>query len=293
MALARSHLYVPGDRAEMVKKAGLRGADALIIDLEDAVALSHKDNARSIVAAALASGIEGAGEIWIRVNSPSVRDGAETLADLEVAVTEGVAGVLVAKVDTPDEIATVVAEIERLEHARSLPGTLMLGAMVESATGLAACEAIARSRRVARFQAGEADLAASLGIEVADDELEMLPIRHRIVAAAAAAGIDPPTGPVSIDIANLDRLAVSTLRLRRLGFAGRAVIHPAQIPIVHAAFTPSPEALARARHLVATFEAAVTDGTGVIVDAEGRMIDEAVVLSARRVLAIGRQRGRP
>ncbi len=275
---------MPGDRQTLIAKAGTRGADALILDLEDAVAPEHKDDARSNIAEALAAGIEGADEIWVRVNAPSANGGADIAADFDVAVVPGVAGIVIAKVDSVDEAISAIDVVKKIEAARHMSGDLEIAVMVESASGLLACEAIASLDRVTRIQAGEADLAASLGIEVALDELELLPIRHRIVLAAAAAGIDPPIAPVSTEITNLDRLRTSSERLRRLGFVGRAVIHPAQISIVHEVFAPDAGRVASAALVIEQFERALSKGAGVIVDDQGRMIDEAVIRSARRIL---------
>ncbi len=143
---------------------------------------------------------------------------------------------------------------------------------------------IAQAPRVRRLQVGEADLKADTGIEPGDDERELLWVRSQVVLVSAAAGIDPPVGPVSTNFRDLDALRVSTEAVRRLGYRGRACIHPAQIAVVHEVFTPSPEQVDAARALIAAYDAAVAAGSGVLIGADGRMVDEAVVRQARRLV---------
>ncbi|MFC6929162.1 aldolase/citrate lyase family protein [Actinomadura yumaensis] len=133
---------------------------------------------------------------------------------------------------------------------------------------------------------GEADLRADLGVEPGPDGRELLFARSQVVMASAAARIEAPIAPVSTDFRDLDSLRASTLALKRLGFQGRACIHPDQLPVVNAVFTPSAQEVARARDLVERYDAAIAAGTGVCLDERGRLVDEAVVRSARRLLAI-------
>ncbi|TMQ94803.1 CoA ester lyase [Actinomadura soli] len=270
----RSALYVPGDRPEKLAGALTRGADALIADLEDAVAPGAKPTARRTVAAWLTTLPQDAPEIWIRINPGEA--GHEDLRALE-PVLPTVAGICVAKTETPADLAT----IDKLLG----PAKAALCPVLESAAAVLGAQEIARAPRVVRLQLGEADLCADIGVDPGADERELLWPRSQIVLASAAAGIDPPLGPVSTDFRDLDRLAESTHALRRLGFQGRACIHPAQLPVVNEVFTPSPDELARARALVARFEAA---GSGVVQDESGRMVDEAVIRRARRTLAQGK-----
>ncbi|MFI5429814.1 aldolase/citrate lyase family protein [Aeromicrobium sp. UC242_57] len=141
---------------------------------------------------------------------------------------------------------------------------------------------IAAAPRVHRLQVGEADLRADLGVTLGPDERELLWVRSQIVVTSAAAGIAPPIAPVSTDFRDLDALRASTEALARLGFVGRACIHPAQVAVVNDVFTPSAEAIAEAEEVLAALAAA---GSGVAVDSRGRMLDEAVARQARRVLA--------
>ena len=137
-----------------------------------------------------------------------------------------------------------------------------------------------------RLQIGEVDLTGELGVTPGADEVELVGIRTQVVLASAAAGIAPPVGPVSRITADPAALAVSTRRLRRLGFVGRACIHPAQIPVVHEVFTPTADEVEQARAVIALLDRAEAHGSGVVLDAEGRMVDAAVLHAARRTLAL-------
>ncbi|MFE3448999.1 HpcH/HpaI aldolase/citrate lyase family protein [Nonomuraea sp. NPDC059194] len=265
----RSALYVPGDQPDKLAKALDRGADALIVDLEDAVPPSAKERARGTVAEWLRT-LSGAGpEVWVRINPGEL--GHE---DLGAVALPGVAGVCVAKTESAAELAAVDEALGDAPWIKVCP-------LLESGAAVLAAAAIARAPRVVRLQLGEADLRADLGVEPGPDERELLWARSQVVLASAAARIGPPLGPVSADFRDLDRLRESTRALKRLGFHGRACIHPAQVAIANEVFTPTAEEIERARSLIVRFEAS---GSGVVLDDAGRMVDEAVIRQARRVL---------
>ncbi|KAB2977614.1 CoA ester lyase [Streptomyces sp. SS1-1] len=271
----RSALYVPADRPDMLAKALDRGADSLIVDLEDAVAPDAKETARGICAAWLeglppADERPGGPEIWVRVNPGALgRDDARAVA------SPAVTGLIVAKTERVGDLVAVAGELEAAPWISLCP-------LLESASALLSAPLIARGPRVTRMQLGEADLCADAGIEPGPDERELLWPRTQLVLACAAAGLAAPLAPVSTDFRDLDALRESTRALKRLGFGGRSCIHPAQIPVVNEVFTPSPEEVEGARALVRRFEEA---GSGVTRDDSGRMIDEAVIRGARRILA--------
>ncbi|MEU5882497.1 CoA ester lyase [Spirillospora sp. NPDC047279] len=278
----RSALYVPGDAPGKLAKAFSSGADELIVDLEDAVPLAGKEAARRSVAEWLASGPRGSRgpRVWVRINP-----GEPGIADARAVALPGVAGLCLAKAETPAQLEALDVLLTGLEKERGLdPGGLGTIPLLESAAAVLAAPALARAPRVVRLQLGEADLRADLGAEPGPDERELLVARSQVVLASAAAGIEPPIAPVSTDFRDLDRLRASTLALRRLGFRGRACIHPAQIPVVNEVFTPTGDEIEQARDVVARHEAALAAGSGVGLDAHGRLIDEAVVRSARRLL---------
>lgn len=281
---ARSHLYVPGDRADVLAKAVTRGADALIIDLEDAVAPSAKDAAREAVAAFLGeqptAGTAGP-ELWVRVNS-----GAAALMDVRSVVTPALSGICLAKTQNPDEVVAVAELLTELEVQNGMvAGAVAIAPLLESASAVLGVREIAAGPRVARLQVGEADLSAELGVALGPDERELLWVRSQVILASAEAGIEPPVGPVSTNFRDLDALRDSTLALRRMGYRSRACIHPAQVAVVNEVFTPTAAELSRARELVEAYDAAIASGDGVFTDADGRMVDVAVVRAARRTVA--------
>lgn len=289
----RSHLYVPGDQANRLQRATERGADALIVDLEDGVAPQARAEARRIVGKWLASvpGAHASGgrapvEVWVRVNPVGSARPEDLREDLAVAVAPGVTGICLAKAQSADELVVLDELLANAEaRAAIAENTLRVSAIIESARGLVSAVAIAGAPRVQRLQIGEVDLSAELGLTPGPDEIELLPLRTQVVVASAAAGIGAPLGPISTNFTDLVAFRAGTERLKRLGFGGRAVIHPAQVPVVHDVFTPTAEELSRARDLVERFEAAAAKGTGVLVDERGRMVDEAVVRAARNVLS--------
>ena len=266
----RSYLYVPGHRSEMFAKARSRGADALILDLEDAVPEAAKEEARLAVADFLRTRAGQGPAIWVRLNA------GELLADdVRAIIAAGPDGVSLPKVSSPED----VARLGELLAGRPVP----IIALIETAAGVLNAPAIARAPGVVRLAIGEADLCAELAMAPSDDEHELAPIRTHIVLASAAAGLEPPVGPVSTDFADLEAFRRSTEAIRRMGFGGRAAIHPAQVGVVNDVFTPTADAVAEARRLIARFEAA---GGGAGVDEHGRMVDEAVVRAARRTLSL-------
>ncbi|HEX9711531.1 MAG TPA: CoA ester lyase [Actinomycetota bacterium] len=264
----RSMLYVPGDQPEKLAKAAARGADALIVDLEDAVPVGRKAEARATVAAWLRERPR-APVVWVRVN-------ADELLGEDVAAIAG---------DSPDGVylpkCSSVAEVDRLVRALG-EADVPVCALLETAAGILDARAIASHPRVTRLAIGEADLSAELGIDPSPDERELAPMRAMVVLASAAAHLEPPVGPISTDFADLEALRASTVALKRMGFGGRAAIHPAQVAVINEVFTPTPDEVTRARELLERFEAS---GGGVVTGGDGRMVDEAIVRAARRTLA--------
>jgi citrate lyase subunit beta/citryl-CoA lyase len=266
---ARSYLYVPGDRPERFAKALASGADAVILDLEDAVAVPAKDRARDNVAEALSADPAGPTEVWVRVNQ-----GDRGLFDLAVITgLPGLTGVFLPKAS--------VASVTTVGPALA---TTPAVALVESAATLVELPELARSAGPAALAMGEVDLAADLGIDTSDDGAELWPIRLSVVVASTAAGLVPPIGPVWIAVRDLDGLATATVELRRRGFGARQAIHPDQVGPINAAFTPAPAEVERALALLAGADEA---GNGAWVGPDGRMVDEAVLRSARRTAELG------
>ncbi|MFD3459914.1 HpcH/HpaI aldolase/citrate lyase family protein [Nocardia fluminea] len=269
----RSALYVPGNRPELFAKALAGQADVVLIDLEDAVPMRDKETARREATSWLRSVPAHRGRIWVRVNAGDLGDD-----DLAAVAPCGPAAVCLAKTESAQRVRAAAAILGRYEPDAQ---TVRLCPLLETAAAIYAAREIAMAPRVLRLQIGEADLCADTGISPGDDERELLTARSQVVLAAAAAGIAAPLAPVRTDFRDLDALRVSTLALQRIGFRGRACVHPAQVPVVNEVFTPTRADLDRARALVTGFDAAAS---GVMVDDTGRMVDSAVIRRARRLL---------
>ncbi len=255
-------LFVPGDRPERFAKALAGGASGAILDLEDAVAPERKARAREDVRAWL-DGQDDLHNVCVRINPP---DGADGRADLAMlAGARRPAAVLVPKVGAPRDVEPVAAAL----------GDLPQIALIETARGVAACEAIAAAPRVAALAFGPYDLAAELGGE--SDADVMLPHRARVLVAARAAGRWAIDGP-SREYGDPAIPGRDALQSRRLGYDGKLLIHPAQIAPVRAAFAPSADELAYARRVV---DAAARSSPAVL---DGTMIDTPILLAAQRVL---------
>ncbi|MET0198885.1 CoA ester lyase [Rhodococcus sp. RS1C4] len=273
---ALTFLYVPGDVPARFDKASRSGADAVVLDLEDAVVASNKDEARSTVAAWLAACEPGQVEIWVRVNPGALQD-----ADIRAVAGPNLTGIWLPKVESLEEIEAAARILDTVApHAE-------LSALIETGKGLLALPAIATGPRLRFLQIGEVDLAADLSIEPGDDGRALLFARSQVVVASAAAGLEPPLAAVSVEFRDTDAFAADTVELRRLGFRGRACIHPAQVAPARDAFVPTSEAVQEAEEIL---EALAQATSGVGVDKNGRLIDEAVARSARRVVQYAQSR---
>jgi citrate lyase subunit beta/citryl-CoA lyase len=270
-------LYVPGDRPGRFAKALASGADAVIVDLEDAVLAPAKDAAREHAARFLA-GLDRDGSrprVHVRINHPRGPYGAADLAAL--AGLDTLDAIRVPKVEGPADIDLV--------RERAGDGT-PLHCLIESARGVENASLIAAHPAVAAIALGEADLAAELGLR---GQHAFAWLRVRIVVAAAAAGLPAPAMAVHTDIADDEGLLASCLAGRDLGMFGRTAIHPRQLPVIRRAFTPGPDEIARARDVVEAAEAGAADGSGAVALPDGRFVDAPVVESARRTLALARR----
>jgi citrate lyase subunit beta/citryl-CoA lyase len=266
----RSLLYVPASSEPMLLKAGTRGADVLIVDLEDGVLPAAKEAARER-ALRLWRGLDlGGAEPWLRVNGSGTH---WHFADVDAARHLGPAAVVLPKCEDPGVVETV---------ARRLPD-VPLQLMVETAAGVLAAPALARVAGVAGLLFGAADFRASIGARRDPDEAELFLARSTLVLAARAAEIRVFDTPF-FDFADAAGLARSARRARTLGFDGKTAIHPAQIRPIHEAFAPTAEEIARARRVLAALEAAAREGRGVAA-VDGEMVEPLHAAEARRTLA--------
>jgi citrate lyase subunit beta/citryl-CoA lyase len=284
--IVRSWLYVPGDRPERFSKAVDKGADAVVLDLEDAVSAAKKVEARGLVADWVRDGDHGRAQVWVRVNQ-----GALGLEDLCDVVWPGIAGVCLPKVDNVDAVLAATDVVGAVERDRGIEaGLVAVVPLIESAEGLENLREITRGPRVVQLQVGEVDLAGDLGLS-GDIDTHLAAIRSSLLVASVAAGITSPVGPVSTEFRNLDAFSESTRIVKEQGFVGRACIHPDQVTLVNQAFTPSAEEVAAARSLLDRLEASIREGSGIAIAEDGRMIDEASARAARRVLAFAQSSG--
>jgi citrate lyase subunit beta / citryl-CoA lyase len=271
----------------MLGKAPGLGADELIVDLEDAVAASAKDDARALVAERLASPEWAGVAVSVRVNAPRSPWCHLDLAAL-AALPSQPAAVVVPKVESAGDLAFVERLLDGAEAAAAAAGAartrpLRIQALIETAAGLANLREIAAATpRLEALILGYADLAASLGASRGLDA--WLPAQHAIVVAARAHGLQAIDGPhlgVKVD----DAFAAGTDRARELGFDGKWAIHPAQVAALNEAFTPGEDEIARARAVLDALARAERDGGAGAVALDGEMLDEALAAAARRTLA--------
>jgi citrate lyase subunit beta/citryl-CoA lyase len=277
----RSLLYVPATRADFVAKAHTRGADAIILDLEDAVALSEKPAARAALKAAVPSVRQSGAEVCVRINRPL----RMAVRDIDAAVAAGADVLVCPKLMGPDHVrilSELTAESEA-DHAIPIGRTRFIG-LVETAEALSAMEAIARADpRMVALGAGGEDLATDLGMQPTPDAL-YLP-KMLCVIAARAAGILPLgfVGTVA-GLSDPEGYRAMLRRSRGLGFACASCVHPSQVAVLNEEYGDSPSEIERARRMIAAFEASLSKGVGAVTF-EGAMIDEPVVERARRLLA--------
>ena len=271
-------LYAPASRPELPPKAAASGADAVIVDLEDAVIAGRKDQARANALAFLDELPDGPA-FQVRVNHPRGDFGPADLAALGAhpAVRDGRVGLRLPKVTGPGDV----------DLALELAGTAEpppVYCLLESALGIENAAGTAAHPAVVGLALGEADLANELGLHGED---AFAWIRSRIVIAAVAAGLPAPPMAVYTDLSDPEGLAASCARGRALGMFGRTALHPKQLPVITAAFAPDPQELRRAREVVDAAAGAEADGSGAIALADGRFIDAPMVAAAERTLRLG------
>lgn len=264
--LPRSYLFVPGNRPERFDKACAAGADAVIVDLEDAVPPTEKAAARAAVAAWLSPDKP----VLVRING---FDSAWFADDLQLCALPGVAGVVLPKAEHEVAVAQVAAA-----------GANAVLPLIESGLGLWNAALLARLPRIERLVFGSIDFSLDLNIQESHETL--LYARSQLVLASSVAGIAAPVDGVTASFDDPAHVQADAMRARALGFGGKLCIHPKQVALVHQAFAPSADEVDWATRVLAAAEAA--QGAAVAVD--GRMVDRPVILIAQQMLEEARRR---
>ncbi len=285
LTLRRSLLYVPGDREAMLAKAAGRGADGLVLNLEDAVAPANKDAARQAVAHALAALDFAGAEVIVRVNLLATETGQR---DLRAITPAGPDAILLPKVGAVEEVRAAAAALAQIEGVAGLPvGCTKLMCMIESAAGVvAAAEIAACDPRVAALVFGANDLAEDLGCAPAPGEGILLHAACQVVLAARAARIDAVDTP-HMDIRDAEGLARSAALAHDLGFAGKSAIHPAQVAAINAAFSPTAAQVAWAERVLALIPGGDENALGAAL-LDGQLIEAPHLARAKRIWAMNR-----
>jgi citrate lyase subunit beta / citryl-CoA lyase len=281
--LRRSRLYVPGSEPKYFVNASLHGPDAIILDLEDSVHPGEKDAARILVRNALRAVDFGACERMVRINQ--LPRGLEDLAEI---IPQAPDLVLIPKTEHSLQVTEVERMVNELKLRNNIDRPVWLMPILESALGIENAFAIATSSpNVAALTIGLEDYTADLSVVKTTEGRESLYARARVVNAATAAGIQA-IDSVFGDVGDLDALRRWAEASRALGFEGMGCIHPAQIPAIHSAFTPSQAEIDKAFKIVAAFEEAQQRGLGV-VSLGSKMIDPPVVERAQKLVARARK----
>jgi citrate lyase subunit beta / citryl-CoA lyase len=264
----RTYLFVPGNRPDRFGKALASGADAVVLDLEDAVAAEGKDAAREAVRAWVADATPAdRAKVVVRTNDLGSPHAA---ADLAAAAEAGITAIMLPKTESADDVATV----------RSAAPDVAVLALVESARGIAAAEEIAAVPGVVRLVFGTLDYALDLDLEIDDASDGLSYAAGRLAVASRCAGIATPVGGVTPQLGDEARLLADLAWSRRHGLGAKLCIHPAQVAAIHAALAPTTQAVERARRVLEA-----DAGSPGAAQLDGRMIDRPVVLAARRTLA--------
>jgi citrate lyase subunit beta/citryl-CoA lyase len=279
----RSLLIAPGNHARRVEKALGLAVDGVILDLEDAVAISEKATTRPLVTEAFSK--PRTGKLYVRVNALTT-DWCH--GDLIAVVGRGLDGIILPKVEHPNELKTADWLIANLERERGLvPGAIDLIPIIETALGISNLRDICRSgTRSKRLAFGAGDFTLDMGMVWTRSEAELLPFRSAFVMESRAAGIEPPMDTVWAGLRDTEGLIASARHAAALGFQGKMCIHPDQIAPTNAAFTPDEAAVTQAKRIVAAFDKAEAEGLASI-QLDGQFIDYPIVQRARRVLAQG------
>jgi len=276
----RSLLFAPGNHHRRVEKAMSLDADAVILDLEDAVATAEKPAARAVVAAALER--PRSGLLYVRINAVETEF---CYGDLVTVVRPGLDGIVLPKVESATSLATIDWLLAQLERDRGLPrGGTDLIPIVETALGIQQiATTLAAGTRVRRIAFGAGDYTLDVNMTWSRNETELAHARTAIVTASRASGIDAPLDTVWVDLNDPEGFEASVRTAMAYGFQGKMCIHPNQLAVVNRVFTPSDAEIAFAERVMTAFSRAEAGGSAAI-QVDGKFVDYPIVYRAQRVL---------
>ncbi|MDB5943225.1 MAG: hypothetical protein JWQ13_2791 [Ramlibacter sp.] len=277
---ARSLLFIPADAERFIAKGAQRGADVIILDLEDGVAPSSKDRARAALPGAVKQLHEGGATVYVRVNN----EPALLATDVSAAVASGADGIVLPKVESPRQLEQLDAGLAGEEHFAQRPqNAIRLIALIETPEGVVQAPAIARSsRRLVAMCFGAEDFSTAMGIDPLTQGMSWP--AQAVAIAAAAAGIQALGLPGTVgDFSNPEAYRALAVHAKHIGIRGAVCIHPAQVQVLNDVFGGSDAEAAAATRLLAAFDAAVAEGKGAIA-LDGKMIDVPIATRARLFL---------
>ena len=277
-------MFVPGANAAMLRDAPLYGADSLMFDLEDAVSLKEKDSARLLVHMALKTFDYSKVETVVRINALAA--GGDQ--DIEAMVLAGIDVIRLPKTETAQDIIEVDQVITSVEETYHIPmGTTKMMAAIESAEGVLNAREIAKaSERLVGIALGAEDYVTNMKTQRYPDGQELSFARNMILHSARAAGI-AAIDTVYSDVENVEGFQTEVRLIKQLGFDGKSVINPRQIPLVHAIYEPTEKEIQAAKEVIWGIQEAEAKGSGVI-SVNGKMVDKPIVERAERVIALAK-----
>lgn len=282
--LRRTMMFVPGANAAMLRDAPLYGADSLMFDLEDAVSLKEKDSARLLVHMALKTFDYSEVETVVRINALTA--GGDQ--DIEAMVLAGIDVIRLPKTETAQDIIEVDQVITSVEETYQIPmGTTKMMAAIESAEGVLNAREIAKaSKRLVGIALGAEDYVTNMKTQRYPDGQELSFARNMILHSARAAGI-AAIDTIYSDVENVEGFQTEVRLIKQLGFDGKSVINPRQIPLVHAIYEPTEKEIQAAKEVIWGIQEAEAKGSGVI-SVNGKMVDKPIVERAERVIALAK-----
>ena len=289
--LRRSRMYIPGNQPDLMTNAGLFGADSYILDLEDSVSPDQKLDARVLVRRTLqnANLFFEKTEIIVRINPLSGPFGKDDLAEIVPMLPHVI---LIPKCDSPEDVAQAEEIVGKIEKSHQIAGRILFMPLIETVKGIVNSARIAAaSPRNVALCFGAEDFTRDMGVTRTREGRETLQARAQMVWAAKAAGIQA-IDTVFSDVGDDEGLFNSSLEAKSLGFVGKGVIHPRQIPIVHRAFAPTEAEIEEAKKIVEALRKAEQAGSGVVA-LGSKMVDAPVAERARKVIALAKQIGVP